>query len=85
MGQLMLTNEQLRQDGLTDEQYELADRLEPALEAAGADGLTPSGAGKKTGVTTSEAKTVLDWMVGHQYAHTDGRGAWSHYYTGRAR
>jgi hypothetical protein len=72
-------------DGLTDEQYAVADRLRDALEAAGPAGLTPSQAGRKTGTTTTVAYEVLRWMVDNHYAHTTGNGAWTHYHAGRAR
>lgn len=68
---------------LTDEHYELADRLELALEAADARGLTPSVSARKAGTDTLTARHVLDWMVEHKYAHTTGNGAWTRYHAGR--
>jgi hypothetical protein len=70
---------------LTDEQYELADRIEAALEAAGPDGLTPSRIARKAHADYHETCDVLFWMVAHQYAHTSGNGAWTHYHAGRNR
>lgn len=61
----------------------IANRLEDALEAA-PNGLTPSAAGRAAKVTTDVARTVLQWMVKQQYAHTDGNGAWTRYFAGRA-
>jgi hypothetical protein len=70
-------------DQLTDEQYQLADRLELALEAAPPAGLTPSAAARKVGTDTVSARHVLDYLVRHRYAHTSGNGAWTHYHHGR--
>ena len=71
---------------LSDEQYELADQLEVALEAAGPAGLTPSQAARKVHATTDAAAVVLGWMVANFFVHTSGHGAWTHYHHGgRAR
>lgn len=69
---------------LTDEQYEIADKIERILEGpAGKDGLPPSGVARRAKVTYDQAWTVLTWMVRHQYAHTSGNGAWTRYHAGR--
>jgi hypothetical protein len=66
-----------------DQMYDVADRIEAALERAGRRGITPSAAGRAAGVDTATASQVLQWMAARQYAHTDHRGAWAHYYPGR--
>lgn len=66
-----------------DVDYDLADAVEAALEAAGQDGLTPSAAARKTGTTTDAARGVLQWMASNRYAHTSGNGAWTRYHAGR--
>lgn len=68
---------------LTDEQYELADRVEVALRAADKGGMTPSAIAKKTRADYFKVTTVLAWMVAHQYVHTSGNGARTHYHAGR--
>jgi hypothetical protein len=68
---------------LPDDLCSLADRIEVALERAGRRGLTPSGAARTVKVDTSTAHRVLQWMSAHQFAHTDHRSPWSHYYPSR--
>lgn len=67
-----------------DAVMDLADRIEPALENADRDGLTPSAAARRVGVPTGEARAALAWMVAHRFAHTTGNGAWARYHAGRA-
>lgn len=69
---------------LPDDLYEVADRIEDALDAAAErGGITPSAAGRAAKVNTHTAGQILRWMVARQYAHTDDRGAWSRFYPGR--
>lgn len=68
---------------LTDEQYELADRVELALRAADKGGMTPSAIAKKTRADYFKVTTVLAWMVARQYVHTSGNGARTRYHAGR--
>lgn len=68
---------------LTDAEWILADRIGDALEAAGADGLTPSKAARKAGTDTLTAGRVLRYLVRHSEAHTSGNGCWTHYHAGR--
>lgn len=68
---------------LPDELYDVADLIEAALERVGRRGLTPSEAGRHARVDTATAGQILQWLAARQYAHTDDRGAWSHYYRGR--
>lgn len=83
-----LTDEQLAaaftRRTLTDDEYEIADRLTLALEAAGSEGLTPSRAARKAGTDTLTAGRLLQWLVRGLDAHTSGRGCWTHYHAGRA-
>ena len=69
---------------LTDDEYQIADRIELALEGEPA-GLTPSKAARKARTTTGTAARVLAWMVRERYAHTSGNGAWTRYHAGRER
>lgn len=69
---------------MTDQQFEIADRIDLALESAGRDGLTPSLAARKARATTAEASVILRWLVSQQMAHTSGNGAWTRYHKGRA-
>lgn len=68
---------------LTDEQYDLADRIELVLEAAPAAGLTPSAVARRVRTTTAQAALVLAWLTECRYAHTSGNGAWRRYHAGR--
>lgn len=61
--------------------FDLADAITEALEKA--RDLTPSAAARKVGCSRSAAWIVLGWLVDHQYAHTSGNGAWTHYHPGR--
>ena len=70
-------------DTLTDADFDLADRLVTALEAAPADGLSPSKAGRAAKAATEDSRRVLEWMAAHQYCHTRGNGAWTRYRAGR--
>lgn len=69
---------------LTDEQYEIADRIEQALETAGREGLTPSRAARKARTTYDQARAVLAYLVANRYVHTSGNGAWTRFHAGRA-
>jgi hypothetical protein len=68
---------------LDDREYDIADRIEAALEAADSKGLTPSVAARKAKTDTRTAGRILDYLVDHAYAHTSGNGAWKHYHAGR--
>ena len=82
----MTTTDQLRtDDDLSIADYALADLLEVALEAANADGLTPSVAARKVRSDRDTTARVLAWMVANQYAHSTGNGAWRHYHAGRGQ
>jgi hypothetical protein len=84
-----LTDEQLAgamsAPALSDEEYEIVDRISLALEAAGPAGLTPSRAARKARTDTLSAGRLLQWLVRGLYAHTSGNGCWTHYHAGRAR
>jgi hypothetical protein len=68
-------------DEMTDEMYEIADKLELAMETRPVGyGWTPSEVGRKAGIPTHKARPVLAWMVRNVYVTSDDRGAWSHYY-----
>jgi hypothetical protein len=79
-----MNNEPQPTQDLTDEQFDIADRIDVALEAAKREGLTPSQVARKAHTTTAEAAEILDWMTRRQMAHTSGNGAWTHYHKGRA-
>jgi|HubBroStandDraft_6_1064221.scaffolds.fasta_scaffold86436_6 hypothetical protein len=64
-----------------DELYEIADKIELAMETKPmGHGWTPSELGRKAKVPTHKAHIVLGWMVEHVFVQIDDRGAWSHYY-----
>ena len=65
----------------TDAGFEVADKLERALVAR--PGGTPSRYARTAGCDTTEARQLLDWMVEHRLAYTEGNGAWKHYHPGR--
>ena len=69
---------------LTDAQYEIADKIEIALEAADARGLTPSALARKVKIPTAQIYAVLNWMVNGRYIHTSGNRSWTRYHAGRA-
>lgn len=73
-----LTAIDLTGDALDD----VADRIEAALEQAGRRGLTPTAAARAVKVDTATAHQVLQWMAAKQFAHTDRRRSWSHFYAG---
>jgi len=68
---------------LTDDEFEIADRLEDALEGAASTGMTPSVAARKAHTDTVTARRILDYLVRNQYAHTSGNGAWTRYHARR--
>lgn len=70
-------------DELSNEQYEVADRIEAALERT-PEGLTPSAAARAARTDYATALAALQYMVAHLYAHTSGNGAWTRYHAGRA-
>jgi response regulator of citrate/malate metabolism len=70
---------------LADDDFEIADRIEAALDTAGPEGLTPSRAARKAKTDTVTARRVLEYLVDHAYAHTTGNGCWAHYHAGSAR
>ena len=84
-----LTDEQLAafraNRPLEEDEYDVVDRLELALEAAGPAGLTPSQAARKARTDTLTAQRLLVWLVRNLSAHTSGNGAWTHFHAGRAR
>jgi hypothetical protein len=70
---------------LSDTEFDTIDRIEDLLEAAGPSGLTPSLVGRNAGISTDDARRLLQWMVAGRYAHTSGNGAWTRYHAGRGR
>lgn len=71
-------------DELTDEQFQLADRIDLVLENAG-NGLTISAIAKRARGDYHDVADVLAYLLKHEYAHTSGNGSWAHYHRGRAR
>lgn len=69
----------LRSVELTDEQYEIADRIVLWLEAhAGAlHNCSRIGRGAKT--STNEAWEILKWLDAHRMVVADGNGCWRKY------
>lgn len=65
--------------------WDLMDRLEAAVDAGDARGVTPSMAARKAHTDTVSARRLLEWMAAHRYVHTTGNGAWTRYYPGRGR
>lgn len=70
----------LRNVELTDEQYEMADRIVLWLEAhAGAlHNCSRIARGAKTG-TTHQASEILRWLDANQMVIADGNGCWRKY------
>lgn len=70
---------------MSDAEWDIADRLSDALEAADARGLTRSVAGRKARTDTTTAGDILDKLVAMSMVHTAGNGAWTRYHAGRGR
>lgn len=63
-------------DDLTDEQYDLADRIEGLLRTKPPEVTwTPSDIARRLHVDTTTARTVLSWMARRLYVRTYGNGA----------
>jgi hypothetical protein len=69
--------------GLTDDEFAIADRIEAVMKRSG-NGITTSFAARAVKVDYTKAYKVLDYLVEHQYVHTTGNGARTHYHWGRA-
>jgi hypothetical protein len=65
-----------------DEAFELADKIEAAMDANPGRDWTPSELARKIPgyVETHKVQQVLNYLVRKSYIRTDERGAWSHYY-----
>lgn len=63
----------------TDAEYDAADAIMAAMEAAPDKTWTASTIGRKVKVSTHLAGRVLDKLVGDQYVQSTDRGAWSRY------
>ncbi len=55
---------------LPDDLEDAAIRVEAALERGGGRGMSPAAAAREARIPTSQAATVLAWLVGHQHANT---------------
>ncbi|ASR85087.1 hypothetical protein SEA_PHELPSODU_79 [Mycobacterium phage PhelpsODU] len=65
-------------DALTDEGYEVADRIVPWLESH--PGLhNPSRVARGAKCSTVEAQHVLSWLDRHVMVFADGNGCWRKY------
>lgn len=74
-------------DGLTPNQYDLADRIEHLIENAPAPaGWTPSALGRRLHEDSVHVRTVLMWMVRNQFlvADRDDLNSRTHYYARKA-
>lgn len=65
---------------LTNDQYDLADRIEGLLRTKAPEVTwTPSAIARRLGVDTTAAAAVLPWMARHLYVRTHGNGARTRY------
>jgi hypothetical protein len=69
-------------EALTDEQFRIADIAEQMAEQSPL-GVAPSEVARRAKVNVTEARVVLDYLVGHQYLTAAGNGSRTRYF-GRA-
>ena len=64
---------------LTDEQYDVADRIGRLLEANPARLWTPSALGRRTKASKGDVLAALRWMELHVFLVGVGNGSWRKY------
>lgn len=64
---------------LTDEQYDVADRIDAILDANRDETYSPSQMARKAKTDSYTARAVLHFMADNRMAVAGGNGAWTRY------